>query len=226
VAEIDLVVDFQLSDQTQGVEAAGFDTGLLLSPNLPGPELVKFYSGTTAMAEDFDSTDPELVYAGAYFAQSPHPALLAVGKRTAPTQRYRVDVYAVADDRDYTLNVTNGTTDLECTVDSGTSATSDSIIEALVSEWNGLGAPASGYTAAVAGDPGSEYMTITADAAGTWLSVQVDNLALLAIVQNHDAPADLYHDYLTEDLDAIKLESNAWYGIINMFNSINNSILQ
>jgi hypothetical protein len=219
VAEIDLVVNFALSDQTQGVEAAGFDTGLLLSPNLPGPELVKFYSSTTAMADDFASTDPEVLYATAYFAQDPHPSLLAVGKRTAPTQRYRVDVYAVANSRAYTLNVSNGTTDLTCTFTSDASATNDEIIEGLVDAWNALGAPANGYTAAVAGDPGAEYMTITADAAGTWISVQVASLALLGIVQDHDAPATPSNDYLTEDLDAIKLESSAWYGIINMFNS-------
>lgn len=219
MADISLVVDFQLSDQTQGVEAAGFDTGLLLSPNLPGPELVKFYASTAAMADDFASTDPELIYAGAYFAQNPHPALLAVGKRTAPTQRYRVDVYAVANSREYALNVSDGTNEVECTYTSDASATNDEIIEGLRDAWNALGAPASGYTAAAAGDPGSEYLTITADVAGTWISVQVDNLALLGILQNHDAPAAPSHDYLTEDLDAIKLESNAWYGVINMFNS-------
>lgn len=220
MSDISLVVDFQLSDQTQGVEAAGFDTGMLLSPNLPGPELVKFYSSAAAMtAADFAATDPEVIYAGRYFAQDPHPALLAVGKRTAPTQSYRVDVYGLADSRAYTLNVSDGTTDLTCTFTSDASATNDEIIEGLRDAWNALGAPASGYTAAAAGNPTEEYLTITADVAGTWISVQVDSLSLLGIVQDHDAPAAPSGQTLTDNLDDIKLESAAWYGIINMFNS-------
>ena len=220
MSDISLVVDFQLSDQTQGVEAAGFDTGMLLSPNLPGPELVKFYASAAAMtAADFAATDPEVIYAGRYFAQSPHPALLAVGKRTAPTQSYRVDVYAVADERAYVLNVSDGTTDLTCTFTSSGSADNDEIIEGLRDAWNALGAPASGYTAAAAGSGGSEYLTITADVDGTWISVQVASRALLGILQDHDAPAAPSGQTLTDNLDAILLESSAWYGLINMFNS-------
>jgi hypothetical protein len=220
--DISHIVDLQLSALTQAPEQAGFDVTMLLSPNFPaGTDIAREYTSSDAMsAADYAVTDPEYLYSQAYFAQSPRPATLLCGKRTAlPTQAYRVDVVEVADATAYELRVSDGTTEMVISITSGTGATNDEIIEALVAEWDAhdylLGAPLNAYTvAAVMGAGSIEHMTITANTPGSWLSVQVRNTARLAIVQNHASPTGL-----AADLDAIKRAGYSWYSVANLFNS-------
>lgn len=72
------------------------------------------------------------------------------------------------------------------------------------------------YTAAqVTGAGETDYVTVTADAAGDWFSLAVSSAALLKIAMTHVEPATT----VATDLDAIQLESDAWYALVTLYNS-------
>lgn len=95
----------------------------------------------------------------------------------------------------------------------------DSIIQGLKSQIEYLAAPTSIGTgtnqviAALAGGAGSRTLTLTAAYAAKFFALQVYNRAALSIKMDHADPG------IATDLAAIKLESNAWYGLITLFNS-------
>lgn len=61
----------------------------------------------------------------------------------------------------------------------------------------------------------TDYLLVTADAAGDWFSLEVSNPALIKIAQTHAEPGTT----LATDLDAIQLENGDWYGIVTLYNS-------
>jgi hypothetical protein len=95
----------------------------------------------------------------------------------------------------------------------------DSVIQGLKARLEYLGAPTAIGTgtnqlvAALAGSAGSRTLTLTAAAAAKFFGLRVYKRAALSIKQDHADPG------IATDLAAIKLESNAWYGLITLFNS-------
>jgi hypothetical protein len=61
----------------------------------------------------------------------------------------------------------------------------------------------------------TDYIVVTADAAGDWFSLTVDNVSLMKIEQTHAEPGTT----LATDLDAINLENDAWYALYTLYNS-------
>lgn len=59
----------------------------------------------------------------------------------------------------------------------------------------------------------SDPITVTADAAGNWFSLAVDNISLLAIEMTHSDPG------VATDLAAISNEDDDWYALITLYNS-------
>lgn len=66
---LDSIINVEISRETAAVTQAGFGTALVLGPNAPAG--VNTYSSLTAMAEDFDTTDPEYKMAAKVFGQTP-----------------------------------------------------------------------------------------------------------------------------------------------------------
>jgi hypothetical protein len=70
------------------------------------------------------------------------------------------------------------------------------------------------FTAAQqAGAGETDYVTITATSAGDWFSLEVS--ALMSSEMTHTEPGTT----LATDLDAIQLESDAWYALVTLYNS-------
>lgn len=61
----------------------------------------------------------------------------------------------------------------------------------------------------------TDYVVVTANAAGNWFSLEVSDVSLLKIAQTHAEPATA----LATDLAAITNESDDWYGLITLYNS-------
>jgi hypothetical protein len=61
----------------------------------------------------------------------------------------------------------------------------------------------------------TDYLVITADAAGDWFSLEVTSVSLLKIAQTHAEPGTT----LATDLAAIQDESDAWYALYTLYNS-------
>lgn len=97
--------------------------------------------------------------------------------------------------------------------------TADAIIQGLKSKLEALGAPtaigtgAQQAVAAIAGGLGSRTLTLTANAAGKFFAAQVYDRQMLTVAQDHADPG------IATDLAAIKLQSNAWYGLVTLYNS-------
>lgn len=81
----------------------------------------------------------------------------------------------------------------------------------------GLNAVASNnYTAAqVTGAGETDYITVTADAAGDWFSLAVGSVSLMKIAMTHAEPGTA----VATDLDAIQLENSDWYALVTLYNS-------
>lgn len=100
------------------------------------------------------------------------------------------------------------------------SINNDAIINGLKSKIEYLGAPtavASGVsnnlTTSLQGSQGSKTLRLLANSAAKFFGLQVYNRAALNIAQDHSDPG------IATDLAAIKLATNAFYGVITLFNS-------
>lgn len=81
---IEQIVDVQISRETATVTAAGFGRAMILSQHTKTANQIDIYSSLTAVADDFDTTDPEYKAAAKLFGQAIKPTDIAIGKRAAP----------------------------------------------------------------------------------------------------------------------------------------------
>lgn len=208
MSNLDQIVSVTITTESGGLSQAGFGMPLILGYPL-WVERVRYYTDMEGVAQDFVSSKPEYKAAAAIFAQNPRPEMIAIGRGTnKPTQRWFLTVVAVANARTYAFDI-NGT---EVSYTSDSTATNDEITAGLLAA-GGATATAAGFTLAEAGAAGSKYLTLTANAAGNWASVEVLNPSYLSLAQNHADPG------VEADLDAIKLIADDWYCLITLFNS-------
>ena len=83
---ISSIVNVSITRQTQGVTQAGFGTPLILTNETPvtswGSELVRTYTSTTEVLDDWTSSDSVYLAAVAIFAQTPKVTSIKVGLET------------------------------------------------------------------------------------------------------------------------------------------------
>jgi len=196
-----------------GIARAGFGIPLILSHTATWTERTRTYGSFADVTADFASGTPEYISAQAIFAQSPHPEQIMIGRASLqPTQKYVIGVNSVIDSHAYKVNVSGtGVTAATATATSSTGTDNDTIVGLLVTALNGI--TGANYTAAATGSTGSKVVTVTGNAAANWFSLELQNVAELTIKQTHIDPG------VTTDLDAILLESDAWYALHTMFNS-------
>lgn len=209
------IVSVSIETTAVNVTAPGFGTPLIMGTSAQAlfAERTRTYSSLSEMVDDsFTVNSPEYRAAAKCFAQSPRPASVKIGRcALPPTQRYLVEVASVANSTDYTLTVVDSAgVSSELTYTSDSNATNDEIIDGLVAAIN---ATALNATAATTGSGGSLDMTVTADAAVNWFSVEVADTSLLSIQQNHADPG------VATDLAAIKVYDDSWYYLICPYNS-------
>ncbi len=210
---IDNYISLQITLVQPGVTTPGFGVPLILSATAAFAERTRTYTDTSGMLTDgFAADSPEVLAAGAMFAQSPHIESLKVGRLALPpTMVCVISVAVVRDEHVYQVNVAGeGVTTTEAvTAESSGTATNDEIVGLLVTALNGVAG--NNYTAAATGPGGSQVVTVTADDPGDWFSLEVD--PDLTVSMTHADPG-----YAT-DLAAILLEDPDWYVVYNLFNS-------
>ncbi len=202
-------VSLTISQDTVGVARAGFGTPLILSCNAAGPERVKTYTDILGVAEDHATDSPEYLAARAIFSQSPHPSRIKIGRAAgAPTLKYTITP-VVQDLHTYTIHVKGeGITAESVSYTSDGTATAQEICDGLRTALDAVVGENYGLT-------GTTTVIVTGDAAGDWFSLEVDNIADLAIVCDHAEPATT----IATDLTAISNEDDDWYCLITLYNS-------
>ncbi len=202
------IVNVQISTSGVQLERAGFGVPLILAADCPGgfTERVRSYTSLAGVLVDFAITTATYKMAAACFAQNPKIPLIKVGRLALkPTQRWAVTPTA-ADTTVYKMKI-NGL--------AATSAASDG--SASVSEINVLLKTAIDALAlAITVSDQTTFLRIVANTAGATFGVEalVDaGIGVLKLEQDHADPG------VATDLGAIALEDNAWYAILNPFNS-------
>lgn len=210
------IVNIQISTDSANPTRKGFGTMLVLSTSAPWGDLVRSYLSTDDMIDDgFEDGGAEVLAAGAAFRQNPRPEKVKVGRLTSgPTLQYTLDPQTIASNTLYKVRVSGpGMVETIVSIDSGGGATNDSIVAALETAINAVAS--NNYTAAVvAGGGDTDTLTVTADAASDWFSLEVLDLDLLAIRMTHASPGTL-----AAQLSAINLEDDDWFGLVNPYQS-------
>jgi hypothetical protein len=203
-------VTVSITTATAGISQEGFGKGMILSANAAWTERTRSYSNLAAVALDFASTTPEYKQAAAYFGQTPCPPSVMIGRlANKPTQRWAVRVSSVQNSTAYKVKVGAN----EATFTSDANATNDEIVAGLVTAINALSGDTLTASADTSGGAGSHFVRLLADAPANWNAVKIIDTGLLKIVQDHADPG------VAADLDAIKLEDNTWYAVVNSYNS-------
>jgi len=202
-------VDISITQDSVGVQRAGFGVPLLLSAYAAFAERVRYYGSLSEVASDFPVTSsPEYLFGSTCFAQTNPPNIIAIGRSALkPTQVYTISVASIQNTHAYVINVKGkGVTSTAATYTSDGTATDAEIVAGLVTALNAV--TGNNYIAAGASSP----FTVTGDAAGDWFSLEVSPVDLTA-AQTHADPG------VATDLTAIQLESDGWYALYTTYNS-------
>lgn len=189
------IVNVTITRETKAVSKVGFGTAMILGIHKRFNERIKYYSNLSSVLDDFVSTDLEYIVAAPLFSQENAVVRIAIGRRKTNDTA----VITVSD----VQNLTKYETTINGTVFDYTSNTDATDLEI-----------AAGLVAAI--NLGSEPVTATDNVDGTYdldpdvadvpYTVAVDSRQTIAAYTTPDAVAD--------DLNAVKNESNDWYGVV------------
>jgi len=201
MANLNNIVQVNVSTTTARVSQPGFGVPLILDYHTRNVDRVRFYSELSELlADGFTTADAAYKAAADVFAQSPRVPKLAIGRRnTAPD--LTVDYTPVALPlRTYQLKVTapNGTTGVASYV----SDASPTVAEITAGLNAAIGALS--LTNIVPTDA-TTYGRVKASAAGQWFAVEALDIALISCKQTQ---ADSSPE---ADLALCAIASNAWY---------------
>lgn len=197
-------VSVQISLSALPLTRAGFGTPLLLAADAPAgfTERVRTYTEADDLLDDgFTTSDATYLMAARLCQQDPRPPSFKVGRLALPpTQKFLITPTAV-NSATYRMSVNDN--EIEVTADG--SATAAEIVTALTAAVDALSLAIT--------CTGTTTLTLTANSAGDFFDVAVEDRSLLALAQTHVDPG------AATDLAAIKDVDNSWYCILNAFNS-------
>lgn len=205
-------VNLTISQTTVNPTRLGFGTGLILSATATWIERTRTYNSLADVAVDFPiTTSAEYLAAQAYFAQSPSPQKLIIGRSAnKPTQVYSLSSINPTSNVSYTYQITvrgKGVTTTTVSFTSDATPTDAEWAAGIVAALNGV--VGKNYTAAGAASP----VTITATNPGDWFSLEVLDPNTQKVNQTHADPG------VAADLTAIQAENPNWYALITLYNS-------
>ncbi len=202
-------VSISISEDSTAVPRAGFGTALLLSDSAGWVERVREYASLAEVAADFAvTTSPEYLVASAYFGQSPRPDKLKIGRCALPATKTFTLTPTAVNSTAYSITVHfEGGVSETVTYTSDATAT---VAEITLGLTNALNAVVSKNFTAV---DGTTVVTVDADAAGDWFSLEVLDRNLIDIVEDHADPG------VATDLTAIETEDADWYCLLTTANS-------
>lgn len=201
MANIDRIVNVQISLNTNGVSKEGFSTMLVVGTHANNLNRVTTYTNINDLINDGFSTDDPIYRAvSAAFSQTPRPRQVKVGRRQV--EELNVSVSNVKDNTDYTITVSskdnNGNVIEEVyKFSSSTSATANSIIEGLQSEMDSDTA----VTATVTG----EKLKLTAKS-GKSFAIKISSNLSAELTEPTEEIADTMSAVMASDSD--------FYGIV------------
>lgn len=203
MANIDRIVNVQISLKTAGITQMGFNTILVAGPHVYGLPRVLIYDSPDGMAADgFLSTDPLYIAASDAFSQTPRPRQVKIGRRQVDV--VKIEPNKIVDNVEYSLEISTKAADGSVTktkhvYSSGAGATANAIasgLQALIS---------ADATAPVTAMAAAGVLTLTNKQPGRAFAVKPSsNLSIKEV-----APVSVIGD----DLSAIALEDNDWYGL-------------
>lgn len=187
------IVNVQITRQTSAVSRAGFGTMLFLGLHKDTNNRVDFYSSQSAVEAVHGASSQIAIATSDYFAQSPSPTQVAIGRRTIDNVELTVTSAVVGTVYSVTIN---GTLFSYTAIGGDTAA---AIATALCTAINAGAEPVT----ATAGAGG--VFDLDADVAGVPYTVAVSSLiSITAFVADDD---------IDDDLSACEQENNNWYGL-------------
>lgn len=201
MANIDRIVNVQISLNTNGVSKEGFSTMLVVGTHANNLNRVTTYTNINDLINDGFSTDDPIYRAvSAAFSQTPRPRQVKVGRRQV--EEVNLSVNNVKDNTDYTITVsskdTDGTVDEEAyKYNSQTSATAIKIVE--------------GLQALMASDT-----AVTATASGEKLQLTAKSGKSFAIKISSNLSAELTEptEEIADTMNAVMASDSDFYGIV------------
>ena len=106
MAEISEIVNVVVSTTPSAVTREGFGIGLVMAAHVKATPRYAVFGSLAAVAAVHGSTSEIWKAASAYFAQSPAPSRIAIGRRQVNTMAFTVD--SAVDGATYTVTI-NGT---------------------------------------------------------------------------------------------------------------------
>lgn len=208
-------VSITITQNSVGITRAGFGVPMILSASATwATDLIRFYGDVNSVATDFPpgtAPGPEYLAAQALFAQSPAPSSIAIGKSgNKPTLAYQITALTPTSflNQTYQINVVGtGVTSTQVTFTSDGTPTDAEWAAGIVAALNAV--VGKNFTAAGAASP----VTVTANSAGAWFSLEIVNVNLMKIKATHADPG------VAADLLAIANQNNNWYALYTTFNS-------
>ncbi len=204
MAKLDRIVNVLISLQTAGISQMGFSTILVAGPHIYTlPRVSTYDSPDTMLADGFKSDDPLYKAVADAFSQIPRPRTVKVGRLQVDTAKITASVITNA--AHYIIDLSRKAADgsvVKTTYDytSDENATAAEIaggLQALI---------AADAQAPVTGAVDGDDLVFTAKVAGTAFAVKLS--ANLKVKEAAAAAADI-----GDDLTAITLEDNDWYGL-------------
>ncbi len=199
MADIDQIINISISQQTAAVQQVGFGVPLILGPTgFDDSDIIRFYTSPSEMLEDgFTTSDPEYKAAVKACAQALSPVQFAVGKFTAAVAQVDTGTPDVTLQEIQDFDVTIDGVEYSFTSDSDPTAT-----EVVT----GLKALINADTDCPAAATGTTTLILTAKVAGVGFTTTVSaNIDLVLTTPNHS---------IAEDIAAIQLVNDSWYGLI------------
>ena len=201
MANIDRIVNVQISLNTNGVSKEGFSTMLVVGTHANNLNRVTTYTNINDLINDgFSTNDPIYRAVSAAFSQTPRPRQVKVGRRQV--EEVNLSVNNVKDNMDYTITVsskdTDGTVDEEAyKYNSQTSATATKIVE--------------GLQALMASDT-----AVTATASGEKLQLTAKSGKSFAIKISSNLFAELTEptEEIADTMSAVMASDSDFYGIV------------
>ena len=202
----------QITQNSAGPTLPGFGVPMHVSYTATWAERTRVYSNLAAVAVDFQqTTGPEYLTAQAIFSQNPAPPQMMIGRgANKPTQSYQLSAISPTTNASYTYQYNVRGTGVTPTLVSFTSDSSPTDAEwasAAVQAFNAVASK--NFTASGSASP----ITITANTAGAWFSIEVVNPNDSKVTENQVDPG------IVADLTAITAENPNWYGLCSAFNS-------
>jgi hypothetical protein len=205
-------VALSISLTAASVPRAGFGVPLIVSYSATWPERTRTYTNFADAIVDFPTTtSPEYKQLQAIFSQSPCPARVIVGRGALPpTLVYQLSAISPTGLASYKYQVKvkgQGFADTTVEFTSDANPTDAEYAAGMVSALNAVSSK--NYTAAGSSSP----ITITANAAGNWFSIEVVDVNTQKVLMTHVDPG------IATDLAAITAENGGWYGLCHAYPS-------